>query len=47
MIGSIEMVRQGRVRRAKLNYLRERKGKARASSAWRRIPRPVPSSSNE
>jgi large subunit ribosomal protein L19 len=28
MIGSIELVRQGRVRRAKLNYLRQRKGKA-------------------
>jgi large subunit ribosomal protein L19 len=28
MIGSIELVRQGRVRRAKLNYLRARKGKA-------------------
>src|SRR5579862_5532809 len=28
MIGSIEVVRQGRVRRAKLNYLRKRKGKA-------------------
>ncbi len=28
MISSIEMVRQGRVRRAKLNYLRGRKGKA-------------------
>jgi large subunit ribosomal protein L19 len=28
MIGSIEVVRQGRVRRAKLNYLRHRKGKA-------------------
>ncbi len=28
MIGSIEVVRQGRVRRAKLNYLRARKGKA-------------------
>jgi len=28
MIGSIEVVRQGRVRRAKLNYLRSRKGKA-------------------
>jgi large subunit ribosomal protein L19 len=28
MISSIEMVRQGRVRRAKLNYLRQRKGKA-------------------
>ena len=37
MIGSIEVVRQGRVRRAKLNYLRGRKGKAarikRAGSA--------------
>jgi large subunit ribosomal protein L19 len=37
MIGSIEVVRQGRVRRAKLNYLRARKGKAarikRADSA--------------
>lgn len=28
MISAIEMVRQGRVRRAKLNYLRQRKGKA-------------------
>jgi large subunit ribosomal protein L19 len=28
MINSIEMVREGRVRRAKLNYLRQRKGKA-------------------
>ncbi len=28
MISSIEVVRQGRVRRAKLNYLRTRKGKA-------------------
>jgi large subunit ribosomal protein L19 len=28
MIGSIEIVRTGRVRRAKLNYLRARKGKA-------------------
>jgi len=28
MISSIEVVRQGRVRRAKLNYLRGRKGKA-------------------
>ena len=28
MISSIEVVRQGRVRRAKLNYLRRRKGKA-------------------
>jgi len=28
MISSIEIVRQGRVRRAKLNYLRSRKGKA-------------------
>jgi large subunit ribosomal protein L19 len=28
MISSIEVIRQGRVRRAKLNYLRTRKGKA-------------------
>jgi large subunit ribosomal protein L19 len=28
MISSIEVVRQGRVRRAKLNYLRKLKGKA-------------------
>jgi large subunit ribosomal protein L19 len=28
MISSIEVVREGRVRRAKLNYLRARKGKA-------------------
>jgi large subunit ribosomal protein L19 len=28
MISAIEMVREGRVRRAKLNYLRGRKGKA-------------------
>ena len=28
MIGSIDVVRHGRVRRAKLNYLRKRKGKA-------------------
>src|SRR5579862_2324772 len=28
MISSIEVMRQGRVRRAKLNYLRQRKGKA-------------------
>ncbi|HXN25734.1 MAG TPA: 50S ribosomal protein L19 [Candidatus Acidoferrales bacterium] len=28
MISSIDVVRQGRVRRAKLNYLRQRKGKA-------------------
>jgi large subunit ribosomal protein L19 len=28
MIGSIDVVKQGRVRRAKLNYLRARKGKA-------------------
>ncbi|HEV3480691.1 MAG TPA: 50S ribosomal protein L19 [Candidatus Acidoferrales bacterium] len=28
MISAVELVRQGRVRRAKLNYLRQRKGKA-------------------
>ena len=42
MIGSIELVRQGRVRRAKLNYLRQRKGKAarikRAETAVAAVP---------
>jgi large subunit ribosomal protein L19 len=42
MIGSIELVRQGRVRRAKLNYLRQRKGKAarikRAETATAAVP---------
>jgi large subunit ribosomal protein L19 len=37
MISSIEVVRQGRVRRAKLNYLRGRKGKA---ARIKRVERP-------
>jgi large subunit ribosomal protein L19 len=43
MISSIDVVRQGRVRRAKLNYLRARKGKA---ARIKRVERaePVPSS---
>jgi len=49
MIGSIEVVRQGRVRRAKLNYLRARKGKAarikRAEAPTAAAP--VASGSNE
>jgi large subunit ribosomal protein L19 len=49
MIGSIEVVRQGRVRRAKLNYLRTRKGKAarikRAESV--EAPTPVTSGASE
>jgi large subunit ribosomal protein L19 len=49
MIGSIEVVRQGRVRRAKLNYLRHRKGKAarikRVETAVAAVP--VASSSKE
>jgi large subunit ribosomal protein L19 len=49
MIGSIEVVRQGRVRRAKLNYLRARKGKAarikRAEAAT--VAAPVASGSKE
>ena len=48
MIGSIEIVRQGRVRRAKLNYLRARKGKAaRIKRVETAIAAPVPSGSNE
>ena len=49
MIGSIEVVRQGKVRRAKLNYLRARKGKAarikRAEATTAATP--VASGSNE
>ena len=36
MISSIDVVRQGRVRRAKLNYLRARKGKA---ARIKRVPK--------
>jgi large subunit ribosomal protein L19 len=41
MIGSIEVVRQGRVRRAKLNYLRARKGKAARIKRVERSESPV------
>ena len=41
MIGSIEVVRQGRVRRAKLNYLRARKGKAARIKRVERFELPV------
>ena len=40
MISSIEMVREGRVRRAKLNYLRERKGKAARIKRVEQFKRP-------
>ena len=42
MIGSIEVVRQGRVRRAKLNYLRHRKGKAARIKRVETAVAPVP-----
>jgi large subunit ribosomal protein L19 len=44
MISSIEVVRQGRVRRAKLNYLRSRKGKAariKSGVKVENVPTPV------
>jgi large subunit ribosomal protein L19 len=41
MISTIEMVRQGRVRRAKLNYLRGRKGKAARIKRVERVETPV------
>src|SRR5271154_7092750 len=47
MIGSIEMVRQGRVRRAKLNYLRQRKGKAARIKRVETDSAPGPVTSNE
>jgi len=47
MIGSIELVRQGRVRRAKLNYLRQRKGKAARIKRVETYSAPVPSTSGE
>src|ERR1700689_3738415 len=46
MISSIEMVREGRVRRAKLNYLRGRKGKAARIKSVEKFTAPVPSTSN-
>jgi len=45
MISSIEVLRQGRVRRAKLNYLRGRKGKAariKQVSKFETAPAPAP-----
>jgi len=47
MIGSIEIVRQGQVRRAKLNYLRARKGKAARIKRVETFAAPVTSGSNE
>ena len=47
MISSIEVVQHGRVRRAKLNYLRQRKGKAARIKRVETYSAPVPSSSNE
>jgi large subunit ribosomal protein L19 len=44
MIGSIEVVRQGRVRRAKLNYLRARRGKAARIKRVERFESPVAAS---
>jgi large subunit ribosomal protein L19 len=41
MISSVEVVRQGRVRRAKLNYLRSRKGKAARIKQAERVETPV------
>ena len=41
VISSIEVVRQGRVRRAKLYYLRGRKGKAARIKRVERIEQPV------
>src|SRR3984885_9877073 len=41
MISSIEVVRQGRVRRAKLNYLRGRKGKAARIKRVERVEAPA------
>ena len=41
MISTIEIVRQGRVRRAKLNYLRGRKGKAARIKRAERIVVPA------
>jgi large subunit ribosomal protein L19 len=47
MIGSIEIVRQGRVRRAKLNYLRARKGKAARIKRVETFAAPVTSGASE
>ncbi len=42
VISSIEIVRQGRVRRAKLYYLRGRRGKSARIKRVERVERPVP-----
>ncbi|MGH9689675.1 MAG: 50S ribosomal protein L19 [Candidatus Acidiferrales bacterium] len=47
MISSIEVVRQGRVRRAKLNYLRGRKGKAARIKRVERAEDVEPATSTE
>jgi large subunit ribosomal protein L19 len=47
MINSIEMVREGRVRRAKLNYLRQRKGKAARIKRVEKFEAPSASSKAE
>jgi large subunit ribosomal protein L19 len=50
MISTVEVVRPGRVRRAKLNYLRARKGKAARIKRAERVeaaPAPVASESAE
>ncbi len=47
MISSIEVVRQGRVRRAKLNYLRGRKGKAARIKRVERAEDVAPTTSTE
>jgi large subunit ribosomal protein L19 len=41
MISSIEIVQAGRVRRAKLNYLRQRKGKAARIKRAERVETPA------
>ena len=41
MISTIDVVRQGRVRRAKLNYLRKRKGKAARIKRAARVEAPT------
>src|SRR6202047_4322648 len=47
MISTIEVVRQGRVRRAKLNYLRARKGKAARIKRVETYEKPVVSGATE
>jgi large subunit ribosomal protein L19 len=47
MISTIEVVRPGRVRRAKLNYLRARKGKAARIKRAEKVEAPAESSAAE